>query len=179
MKKILTTAMILVLMMTLAAGTAFAATGTTAQGNEVPVYLIAPAIGDGAGGIDFTITDRITMTAAAGSSVLSITDLEIKNNAATGQLRLDSIEASTETGWTIKSDNEKYFAELKAGTKEFSLVSEGNDFSANAKKEYGDDKLIAPGQEPLKISFTGHIGTFLTAVSDTQVAKITATVSPY
>ncbi|MBQ1958859.1 MAG: hypothetical protein II354_00400, partial [Firmicutes bacterium] len=72
MKKILSVTMILVLMMTLATGTAFAAEEKYARENEVPVYLTAPAIGDGAGGIDFTITDRIDMKATAGSTVLDI-----------------------------------------------------------------------------------------------------------
>lgn len=179
MKKILSVTMILVLMMTLATGTAFAGNGKTAQENEVPVYLTAPAIGDGAGGIDFTITDRIDMKATAGSTVLDIDKLVIVNNAATGQLRLESIQAVAENGWTIKKDDASYFANLKADTEEFSLVTDGNDFSVNATKTYGEPKLIAPDKVPVEISFTGHIGTFLNPIPDTQVAKIIATVSPY
>lgn len=178
MKKILSTSMILVLMMTLTTGTAFAATGTTAQGNTVPVYLSAPAISDGAG-IDFTITDSITMTAESGSTALEITDLEITNNAKVGQLKVDSLEASAATGWTMKTDTESYFTGLKADTKEFSLVCGDNDFANTAKKEYGETKLLAADGGSQTFEFTGHIGTFTTAVTSTKVAEIVATVSVY
>lgn len=179
MKKTLSLVMICILMLTLATGTAFAAAGTTESGNEVPVYLKAPAIGDGGAGIDFTITDRITMTATAGSTELDITDLVVTNNAETGKLRIDSIETEAMEGWTVKPDNAAYFANLKADTKEFSLVSEGNDFAANARAEYDDTKLVAPSAGTQTIAFSGHIGTFLTAVNDVQVAKVVATISVY
>lgn len=179
MKKILSVTMILVLMMTLATGTAFAGNGKTAQENEVPVYLTAPAIGDGDGGIDFTITERINMTASTGSTELTITSLTITNEAVAGKLRLDSIEAVTETGWTLHADEELHFAELKADTKEFSLVAEENDFAVNPIKTFGDTILISPKGGSKAIGFTGHIGTFLSAIPDMQVAKIIATVSPY
>ena len=182
MKKILSVSMILVLMMTLTAGTAFAAEGTmagkTTEGNTVPVHLTAPAISDGAG-IDFTITDKITMGAAADSTVLTITDLVITNNAKVGQLKVDSIEAAAATGWTIVADDADYFVKNKVDKKEFSLVCGSNDFAETAKVTYGETKLLAANGGTQTFEFDGHIGTFSTAVSDTKVAEIIATVSLY
>jgi len=180
MRKILTVTMIFVLMMTLSAGTAFAAEGTTANGNEVPVYLNAAAISEGPGaGIDFTITDKITMTADAGDTVLEIDDLVVTNNASAGQLKIESIEVSAEAGWTIAEDDAEYFNNLKADSKQFSIVSEGNDFADTAKKTYGENKLVAANGGTQTIEFTGHIGTFINAVNNTKVAKVVATVSVY
>ncbi len=179
MRKILSVTMIFVLMLTLTTGTAFAAAGTTANGNEVPVYLNAPAIGDGDGGIDFTITDSITMTASAGSTVLTIDSLTVTNNSEAGQLKIDSLEASAEAGWTIKADDADYFANLKADTNQFSLVSEGNDFAETSELSYGESKLVAANGGSQTIAFSGHAGTFKTAVQNVKVAKVVATVSVY
>ena len=181
MKKILSVTMILVLMMTPATGTAFAAEGPIAGkiegGNTVPVYLNAAAMGDGAG-VDFTITNGITITASASSTVLTIDDLVITNNAQKGQLRVDSLKAAAAEGWTIKEDSETYFAENAANRKEFSLVYDNHDFAVNAEKTLNDSNLIAAGSN-LTFDFEGHIGTFTSPVNNAKVAEIVATVSVY
>jgi len=178
MKRLLTVLTVITLVCTMTTGLCFAGTGELGSGNEVPVILSVAGVSDGAG-IDFTITDEITMSAAAGSTLLNVSGMTITNNASAGQLKVDSLEAAAEEGWTIKADDADYFAELKADTKEFSLVSEGNDFGQVPKKEFGESKRIAPSGGTQTFAFSGHIGTFRTAVTDTKVAEIIATISVY
>ena len=170
--------MVVALLSTCSIGMAFAAEGSTSQGNTVPVTLSAPALGDDAG-IDFTISDSITMAASAGTTALTISDLVITNKATVGQLSVDSLKATAASGWTIKANDADYFKTVKADTQEFGLSCDTHDFATNATMELAD-KLVAPNDGTQTFSFTGNIGTFTEAINaGTQVAEIVATVSIY
>ena len=167
MKKILSIVTVIAIIAMMSTGMCFAAT------QDVPVKLTAPAISDA--GIDFSVNaEGIKAEAATGTTTLTYDDLKITNNATVGQIKLDSVSATAETGWTLKADDADYFKGLKADTKEFSMVTEGQDLS-EAAKTYTDNK-IAAGAE-ITVSFTGNIGTFTEAITATQIAKVVPTVS--
>lgn len=181
--RILSIVTVIALIAAMSTGMCFAATGTTSldAAGEVPVNLTAPAIADN--GIDFSVSEAITATNVAGSTAVTYSDFVVTNYAVTGQLQLDKIHAEKVGEWTLKTDSVDYFKNVKADTKEISMVTEGQDLSAGDKTYTGGEKLVAPGNGTvngtLNISFTGNVGTFKTAVNATQVAKVVPTLSVY
>lgn len=173
--KILSIVTVIALIAAMSTGMCFAATSLDGAG-EVPVKLTAPSISDA--GIDFSVSDAVTMTSTARTTALTITDFVVTNNAVSGQLQLDKLEAVAETGWNLVADTTD-FAKLAADTKEFSMVTEGQDLSAAAKTYSAAEKLVAPNAGTVNIAFTGKIGTFKTAIDAQQVAHLVPTLSVY
>ena len=179
LSKLLSIVSVVAICASMSTGMAFAGTGTTslASAGEVPVKLTAPAIADA--GIDFSVSESITASNVAGTTAVTYSNFVVTNHAATGQLQLDNIHAEGVDGWTLKTDNADYFKAVKADTKEISMVTESQDLSAGDKSYAGGEKLVAPGNGTVEISFTGNVGTFKTALNASQVAKVVPTLSVY
>lgn len=169
------------------AGSTCAFASSVGEQAPIPVWLNAPAIGDSGegeggevivGGVDFSITDKVPGSVTPGSSVLSFPNVKVTNNAATGQLKIEQIEAKAVNGWALKQDKASYFNNLKADTKELSIVADKmHDFALNSVYVLGDTKLVAPGKSA-SVSFSGHVGTFTTAMK-CIVANIIPTIAIY
>ena len=123
--------------------------------------------------VSFSITEKITMTAAAGSPVLSVEDLVISNTGTMGQIRLDSLSVTAENGWTLV-DGDEDFVNMAVNAKKFSLSAENKDFAVSGTVKPG---LTARVGGTMTVHFTGKTGASTEAVSDLQIAEITATVS--
>lgn len=175
-KKILSILTVIAVITVMSTGMCFALGNEALDNTNVPVKLTAPAIS--AGGIDFSVSEAITMTSTANTTALVITDFVITNHATTGQLQLDKLTATAETGWALAADTTE-FDKLPADTKQFSMVTETQDLSAGPKTYTGGEKLAAPNDGTITISFTGKIGTFRTAISAETVAKVVPTLSVY
>ena len=178
MKRSFTVLITIMVIFTMATGMCFATTGSLGSNNVVPVMLNLQAIGLNGSGIDFTINDTINMTAASGDCNLVIDSLVITNNSSAGQLKVDSMEITPKVGWSINKDDKDYFANLKAGTKQFSMICDGHDFGETSKAEYGETKLV-PASGNLTFDFSGHIGVFKSTFTDHEVASAVVTVSVY
>ncbi len=177
--RILSILTVIALIAAMSTGMCFAATGMTdlASAGEVPVKLTAPAIA--AAGIDFSVSEAVTANNVAGTTAVTYSDFIVTNYAVTGQIQLDKIHAEGVNDWALHADSVDYFKNVKADTKEISMVTEGQDLSAGDKTYSAAEKLVAPGNGTLNISFTGNVGTFKTAVNATQVAKVVPTLSVY
>ena len=173
MKKILSLIMVVALLSTCSIGMAFA-NETTAGGKTVPVELTVPAVSDS--GIEFTISEKITMTAAANSTTLTVSDLVVENLKEVGVLDLTSVKVTAREGWTIKDNTADYFKTVKADTKEFGLSCGTHDFATAAELAFTDKQINPQGQQT--VSFTGNIGTF-TVAATTMVADVVATIAVY
>lgn len=185
LSKLLSIVSVVAICASMSTGMAFAATpanhaNALADAGEVPVKLTAPAIADA--GIDFSVSESITATNTAGSTAVTYSNLVVTNHAVTGQLQLDQVHAEGVNDgvndWTLVADTTD-FTKVKADTWQFSMVTEGQDLSANDKTYSAAEKLVAPGNGTVEIGFTGNIGTFKTAISSKQVAKVVPTLSVY
>lgn len=180
MKKGLSILLALAFIMT--AGSTYAFASSVGEQAPIPVWLNAPAIGDSGeeiiGGVDFSITDKVPGSVTPGSSVLSFPNVTVTNNAATGQLKIEQVEAKAVNGWFLKPDKASYFKNLKADTKELSIVADNtHDFALNSVYVLGDTKLVSPGKSA-SVSLSGHVGTFTTAMK-CIVANIIPTIAIY
>lgn len=175
MKKILSIITVIALIVAMSTGMCFA--GVLIDGvGDVPVTLTVPAVSGS--GIDFSVSEGITMVSSVGSTALTISDFTVTNNGDAAQIQLEKIEATAQNGWSIVSDTTD-FKLKESDVKEFSMVTEGHDLSTGAKVYAGGEKLAAPNAGVMTVSFTGNIGTFKTPINDQQVAKITPTLSVY
>lgn len=185
--RILSIVTVIALIAAMSTGICFAAAEPPTVPN-VEVYLTTPAFT-----ADFTISEDITMKAKAGQTDFeSITPIEIRNNATLGQLKLSSLKAAGQSGWTIVDRDDSYFAKLPTNTKEFSLQSvtvggydhrhifKAAELTFDVAGDCGDDSLIAP-QATLSVTFSGKVGTHTSAYTDKnmQVAQITPTIEIY
>ena len=143
-------------------GTCFADTST------VPVHInVAESK------VSFAVTEKITMTASAGSPELIIEDLVIENTGSMGQISLDSLSVTAENGWSLVVKDTD-FVNMSANAKKFSLISGSTDF-AEAGASYPAEKAKVGGS--ITVEFEGKTGASTEAVSDMQVAEIVATIS--
>ena len=151
---------------------------------EVPVELTLPvtanidvSVGydDGSG----IVNDRIRMTGQAESPVLDISSLIIKNNAAMGTVRVQSLEAAgikdrNGNQWTIVPDGTgEMFAALEADSFVFSMVAEGEHDLSNGTVEL--KKEVLPGTRN-SITFSGKTGPSTKAYENETVARVVVTL---
>lgn len=170
MKKILSIVSVISLMTIATCGNCFAGTLDTDSVNTVPVYLNTPGIE-----IDFTISEKITMTATAGTPEATVSNLEIKNNSTMGQIEVQKLQVTAKDGWTIVTDSSD-FANMAADSKKISLVHDNHDFSAGVKTFANDEKLIN-ATKTLTISFSGKTCATKAATSSGHVADVIATLA--
>ncbi|MBQ9960317.1 MAG: hypothetical protein IJP00_00250 [Firmicutes bacterium] len=170
MKKLLSITTVISIMTIAACGSCFAGTLDADSVNTVPVYLTTPGIE-----IDFTISEKITMTATAGTAEATVTDLEITNNSTMGQIEVQKLQATAKSGWTIVSDTSD-FANMAADSKKISLVSDGHDFSSGIKT-FADDEKLVNATKTVNIDFTGKTCATKTATASGHVADVVATIA--
>lgn len=139
-----------------------------ADSSSVPAHLNVTA-----SAVSFTITEKINMTAAAGSPDLTIDDLVVTNTGSMGKIKLESLNVNAEQGWTLVADDTD-FKNMSVDQKKFSLVSESHDFAANADMSVG--KTANP-DEQITMKFKGNTGASSSAITDTKVATIVATIA--
>lgn len=162
MKKVLSTVLVVVMLMAMATGACFASTET------IPAHINVPATS-----IDFSVTEKINMTATANSATLTVDSLAVTNNSAMGVLSIDSVEATAANGWTLVADTTD-FANLSANAKQFSLVADtAKDMSTGKYQAAG---TVAPGMTDTT-SFTGKTGMVTAALNDVKVADVVVTIS--
>lgn len=146
----------------MATGACFASTET------VPAHINVPATT-----IDFSVTEKINMTATANSENLTVDSLEVTNNSDMGVLNIDSIQATAVTGWSLVADTTD-FATLNANANKFSLVADGSfDMSTGAYQAAG---TVAPAATDTTV-LSGKTGMVTTVLSDVKVADVVVTVS--
>ncbi|MBQ4649783.1 MAG: hypothetical protein IJB73_03670 [Firmicutes bacterium] len=181
MRKLFTMLTVIMLIIAMTTGMCFAAEGKIGSDNVIKVMADIEGFGHGedVAGYDFTITDELDVYSDVSDSILEYESLVITNNAKVGQLLIESLEVTPRLGWVIKADDEDYFANLRLGTKEFSLVCEGHDFSTEAVKSYGKEKMVRANSGTQTFEFTGHMGPFRTDYTGAEIAEITVTVSLY
>lgn len=113
------------------------------------------------GGVDFSISEQIEMTAAANAGELAITPLLITANS--GEITLDSVKIEPLNGWNLV-DYKTDFTLLPLDSHKFSMVAEQN----STKIKAGERK---------EITFKGKTGG-TTAQLNTKVANVQVNLSP-
>ncbi|MBS5334711.1 MAG: hypothetical protein DBY08_00050 [Clostridiales bacterium] len=133
----------------------------------VPVHINVPATA-----VDFTVTEKISMTGKANAGDLTIDSLEVTNNNEIGVLKIESIKASSSNGW-ILSDNSADFLRMEKDSKKFSIVA---DDSHDLVTEYKEAGTVDPGQTDTTV-FSGKTCIVSEPITDEKVADVVVTVS--
>ena len=123
--------------------------------------------------VSFSVTEKITMTAEAGSPDLTVDSLVIQNMGSMGQIRLDSLTVTAENGWSLV-ENSTDFINMNANARKFSLTAAGTDFSREGTVYPGKTAKVG---EKMSVEFSGKTGAATETVYDLQIARIVATVS--
>lgn len=155
------------MLLSLSTSMCFAAASDSNQ--SVPVHMSVAQTA-----IDVSVPEKITMTAAANKADLTITPYTVKNNSAIGTIKVDSLKATAETGWTIAKDSTD-FTGLAANSKQFSLMHGTHDFGTTPTESLTSGNTATPGKTAT-FALTGKTGIVTTAVTDVNVAKVVATL---
>ena len=169
-KKVSSILLVIALVLTCSVGTCFAGTLPANSSNTVPVFLTV----DGELSIDFTISEKITMTGSANSEDLVVSNLLITNNGPMGQIEVKKLELTAESEWSVM-DSEADYPNMKADSKKFALVCDGHDFSDGAKV-YQEDNFLVDVSKTGTIDFSGKTCPTTSSLSDERVANVVVTV---
>lgn len=162
LKKVLLTAVCAAVMLFGSVSMCFADTADT------KVYVNVAATG-----IDFTVTESVTLTGTADSTDLSASNIVVTNNSTVGVLNISSIAATAEDGWTLANQSTDW-STLPANDSKIGLVADGTcDLAAGAYTGAGS---VNPGSSDTT-TLSGNTGMVTTALSNEQVAKVTVTVA--
>lgn len=167
MKKILSILLIAVMLLTL--GTSFALAATSDPSQSVPAHITVAVTP-----INVTVPETITMNAAANSAELTISDYTVKNNSNIGVIKVDSLNVTAVTGWTLVADSTS-FTTLPANSKQFSFKHGDHDFKTSGEETLSTGNTAAPGATAT-FSFTGKTGVVTNALNGVQVATVVATL---
>ncbi len=170
-KRVSSIVLVIALALVCSVGTCFAGTLPADSANTVPVYLTV----SGELTIDFTISEKITMTGTADSAVVDVSDLSITNNGTMGQIEVKKLEANTEAGWSIE-DSDSDFVNMAANSKKIGLVYDDHDF-ADGAKNLAEDEVLVNASATENISFAGKTCPTTEEINDLKVANVVATVA--
>lgn len=109
--------------------------------------------------IDVLVTEKVTMSAASGKSVMTVSDISIKNNAASNSVYLKSASyGGNSSPWKLVS-NSTNFKSMAKNQHKYSLTADGTDlYSGN--KSYSEE--ISSGGT-YTITMAGKTGLSTTA----------------
>lgn len=125
--------------------------------------------------IDVSVTEKVIMSAASGKSVMTVSDISIKNNAASNSVYLMSASyGGNSSPWTLVS-NSTNFKSMAKNQHKYSLTADGTDLHSG-DKSYSEE--ISSGGT-YTITMAGKTGLSTTAVSDQQAGTVVVTVSLY
>lgn len=125
--------------------------------------------------IDVSVTEKVIMSAASGKSVMTVSDISIKNNAASNSVYLMSASyGGNSSPWTLVS-NSTNFKSMAKNQHKYSLTADGTDLYSG-DKSYSEE--ISSGGT-YTITMAGKTGLSTTAVSDQQAGTVVVTVSLY
>ncbi|MBQ4649288.1 MAG: hypothetical protein IJB73_01155, partial [Firmicutes bacterium] len=133
-------------------------TGTTFYCGILPdspgQTAIVPMYGTLSGtGIDFDISEKITVSSTGGSTELTISDLEISNSKMSKPLFISDIKVTPSGAWNLVSASTDFSA-VTVNSNVFSMKCEEHDFSTGS---YQAGSIIKAG-ESINYSFTGGTG---------------------
>ena len=119
-----------------------------AESVVVPMYGILSGTG-----IDFDISEKITVSSTGGSTELTISDLEISNSKMSTPLFISDIKVTPSGAWNLVSASTDFSA-VTVNSNVFSMKCEEHDFSTG---NYQAGSIIKAG-ESINYSFTGGTG---------------------
>lgn len=122
--------------------------------------------------VDFTVTEKINMSAIAGRNELKADRLDIINNGDMGILNIDSVRAETANGWELVRNDED-FSVMPQNSKKISVLA---DEMHDMIEEYKNAGEIKPGMS-CTVEFKGNTGIVTETVADEKAADIVITVS--
>ncbi|MEG2792753.1 MAG: hypothetical protein RR909_03125 [Bacilli bacterium] len=142
---------------------------TTAHASEktVPMNLTVQATP-----IDVTVSNAINMTLPSNSTVMSVSDLSVKNNSAIGVVEVSKVAVTPKAGWTKVADTID-FKTLPFNTKKFSLKIADVDV---ANVDYSTKISVDPLATQV-LKFTGQSAGVTAVVTSEVVADTVVTMS--
>lgn len=140
----------------------------------LPLGMAACSEGAYADELDFTVSERITMTADGSRPELMISGLMIENHSDETYIGVDRIEVTDiPQGWNLVPESTD-FVNLACNSRQISLSTENHDFFHGA---YCPASLqITPGTSE-SVQLSGKTGAVTAAVEDLYIGNLTVTVS--
>lgn len=140
----------------------------------LPLGMAACSEGAYAGELDFTVSERVTMTADGRRPELMISGLMIENHSNEAYIGVDRIEVTDmPEDWSLVPENTD-FVNLASNSHQISLSAESHDFFHGA---YCPASLrITPGTSA-SVQLSGKTGAVTAAVEDLYIGNLTVTVS--
>ena len=125
--------------------------------------------------LDFTLSEKITMTADGSKPDLNISTLVIHNNSAELFLSVDKIEVSGgDESWRIVPDDTDFF-NMASNMHQFSLTVENHDFYYGA---FTPSAMELRPNGSVEVGLDGKTGISTDAVEDMQIGYLAVTISP-